>query len=126
MVFVAVRPRVVILKPDGDASFGLNYVDAAHQQDPNGAVRTAQDVEMSLPVRLPSIRQQLRVAFDLQFLLFGFRGSGDVDSSGAVADGRLSSRPSTVSLLRSAVSDSLHVDQRTSKVSQPLGFVASH
>jgi hypothetical protein len=51
MVYGPVKPRVVTLRPDGDASFGFNYVDAANQQDPNGPACTAQYVEVALPVR---------------------------------------------------------------------------
>jgi hypothetical protein len=72
MVFVAVKPRIVILKPGGDASFGLNYVDAADQQDPTGAACTAQDVEISLPVRNPRFATNFELPLIFNFCYSGF------------------------------------------------------
>lgn len=51
MIFVAVKPRLVVIKPGADASFGLNIGDAANQQDPNGAACTVQNIYVTLPLR---------------------------------------------------------------------------
>jgi hypothetical protein len=72
MVFVAVKPRVVTLQPGSDASFGFNYVDAADQQDPNGAACTAQDVEISLPVRNPQFATNFELPLTFNFCYSGF------------------------------------------------------
>lgn len=51
MMYAAVKARRVVLQPDGIASFGLNYIDAANQQDPTGAACTALYAYVTLPVR---------------------------------------------------------------------------
>ena len=72
MIFVSVKPRLVVLKPGADASFGLNYGDAANQQDPRGAACTAQNVYVTLPVRTQESLQTNDLFMNLNFCYTGF------------------------------------------------------
>jgi len=51
MIYGAVKPKLVVIKPGADASFGLNYVDALNQQDSNGPSCTAQSIYVTLPLQ---------------------------------------------------------------------------
>jgi hypothetical protein len=72
MVYVAVGPRLVLLKPGADASFGLDYGDAANQQDPNGSACTAQYVYVTLPVRY-AVPQNYETTVIFNFCYTNFR-----------------------------------------------------
>jgi hypothetical protein len=53
MIYAAVKPKFVVLKPGADASFGFNYVDALNQEDAAGPSCTVQSVYVTLPDRYP-------------------------------------------------------------------------
>ena len=73
MVYGAVKPRVVTLRPGGDASFGLDYGDASNQQDPNGAACTAQYVYVTLPVRYQNIASNYETTAIFNFCFSDFQ-----------------------------------------------------
>jgi hypothetical protein len=75
MVYVAVKPRRVILKPGTDATFGLNYVDAANQQDPDGPACTAQYVYVTMPVRYDALPQNFETTVIFNFCFSAFQVS---------------------------------------------------
>jgi hypothetical protein len=64
MIFEAVRPRMVVLRPSGGASFGLNYGDAANQQDPGGAGCTVQNNCVALAVWADTLSQNYETIED--------------------------------------------------------------
>lgn len=49
-VYGPARTKLVLIKPNADASFGLDFVDALNQKDTNGPACTVGNVEVSLPV----------------------------------------------------------------------------
>lgn len=72
MIFVPVKPRLVVIRPGADASFGLNYGDAANQQDPGGAVCTEQNIYVTLAVRPNSFPQNYETTVNFNFCYTGF------------------------------------------------------
>jgi hypothetical protein len=88
MVFVPVKPRLVVIKSGADASFGLNYGDAENQEDPNGPAGTVQNVYVTLVVRRP-VPSELRDDRELQLLLHQLRGVRNVNSSRTSPNGML-------------------------------------
>jgi hypothetical protein len=75
MVFVAVKPHPVILKPGADASFGLDYVDADNQQDPDSSACTAQYVYVTLPVQGAATSQVYETTVIFNFCFTNFQVS---------------------------------------------------
>jgi hypothetical protein len=51
MIFVAVKPRVVILNPGYTASFAIDFGDVFDQQDPDGPACMTKTAVVLLPVR---------------------------------------------------------------------------
>jgi len=72
MIFTKVNPRLVTIKPGGDASFGLNYGDAANQSDPNGAPCLVQNIYVTLPVRPGTFNQNFETTVNFNFCFTGF------------------------------------------------------
>ncbi len=72
MVFPSVKPRLVVLKPGGDASFGLDYGDASNQQDPYGAPCMVQNIYVSLPVRVSQFPQNYETTVNFNFCYANF------------------------------------------------------
>ncbi len=75
MVYVAVKPRPVIIKPGSDASFGLDYVDAVNQQDPDRSACTAQYVYVTLPVQGEATSQNYETTVIFNYCFSGFQVS---------------------------------------------------
>jgi hypothetical protein len=72
MIFVAVKPRLVVIKARAVASFGMDFVDALNQQYPHGAACTVQDVYVTLPVRLTSFPTNFETSVNFNFCYSGF------------------------------------------------------
>lgn len=66
-MFPAVKPRLVVIKPGADASFGINFGDASNQEDPSGAPCTTQDVEITLPVKANDFPQNYEAPIEFNF-----------------------------------------------------------
>ena len=71
-IFASVKPRLVVIQPGATASFGVDYVDAADQQDPNGAPCLTNFVLVSLPVRTHPYVQRFLVEQTINFCYAGF------------------------------------------------------
>ena len=71
MIFAAARPRLVILRPGFTASFGIDFGDAANQQDPSGASCTTSNANIKLPVRNPD-GYDFRPRVSFNFCFTGF------------------------------------------------------
>jgi hypothetical protein len=72
MIFGAVKPRLVVIKPGADASFGLNYGEAGNQNDPNGAPCLVQNIYVTLPLRANTFEQNFETTVDFNFCFSGF------------------------------------------------------
>lgn len=83
-VYGAVKPRLVILKPDSAASFGLDFGDALNQQDTNGPSCTAQQINVMLPTRSNSNNQGYAVSANFNICYSGFRVSVTSIETGAL------------------------------------------
>ena len=75
MIYVAVAPRLVVVKPGADASFGLNYGDAANQGDPNGGACLIGSVNITLPVRPSGFPRNYEALEDFNLCYTGFEVS---------------------------------------------------
>jgi hypothetical protein len=75
MIYVAVPPRLVVIKPGADASFGLNFGDAANQYDPNGGACLVQDISVSLAVRPSGFPRNYETTVNFNFCYTGFKVS---------------------------------------------------
>jgi hypothetical protein len=71
-IFAPVKPRLVVIQPGATASFGVDYVDADDQQDPNGGPCLTNYVLISLPVRLHPYVQRFLVEQTVNFCYAGF------------------------------------------------------
>lgn len=72
MIYGRVAPRLVTIKPDEVASFGLNFGDASNQGDPNGAPCMVQNVYVTLPVRANAYNQNFDTAVNFNFCFADF------------------------------------------------------
>ena len=72
MVFPKVNPRLVTIKPGGDASFGLDYGDAANQNDPNGAPCLLRNIYVTLPVRPGTYNENFETTVNFNFCFTNF------------------------------------------------------
>jgi hypothetical protein len=72
-IFPAVKPRLVLIKPGTDASFGISFGDASNQEDPAGAPCTTQDVEIALPVKANQVPQNYETPIEFNFCAADFR-----------------------------------------------------
>lgn len=73
MIFVAVRPQIVVLKPGYTASFAIDFVDALNQQDPNGATCMTRTAVVQLPVLRTPFSSSYRPDVSFNFCFAGFR-----------------------------------------------------
>jgi hypothetical protein len=74
-IFAPVKPRLVVIQPGATASFGVDYVDADDQQDPNGGPCLTNYVLISLPVRSHPYVQRFLVEQTVNFCYAGFNFS---------------------------------------------------
>jgi len=72
MIFVYVKPRLVTIKPGRDASFGLNYGDAANQNDPSGTPCVLQYIYVTLPVRAGTFNENYGMTVNFNFCFTDF------------------------------------------------------
>jgi Domain of unknown function (DUF4232) len=72
MIFVAVKPSMVTIKPGAVASFGLNYGDAANQKDPSGGPCLLRDIYVALPLRIGTLQQSFDTTVNFNFCYTGF------------------------------------------------------
>ena len=70
---MSVKPRLVVIKPGADASFGLDFGDASNQQDPIGAACTTQNIFVTLPVRVNQLPQNYETAVNFDFCTADFQ-----------------------------------------------------
>ncbi len=75
MIFVAVKPRSVIIKPGATASFGIDYGDAYDQQAPNAGPCMTQHFYFSLPLRTHPFTQFFDTSVNINFCYAGFHFS---------------------------------------------------
>jgi hypothetical protein len=73
MIFGPVSPRLIVIKPGADASFGLDYGDASNQQDPNGAPCMLQNIYVALPVRSETFNQNFETTVNFNFCFADFQ-----------------------------------------------------
>jgi hypothetical protein len=73
MIFVAVAPRVVVLRPGYTASFGVDYGDAYDQQDPSAGACLTRGVTVLLPTRAHPYSQPFNMALNFNFCFAGFQ-----------------------------------------------------
>ena len=72
MIFVSVKPKLVVIKPGATASFGLDFGDAADQQDPNAGPCMTQSVIVLLPTRLNPYSQPFNTTVNINFCYSAF------------------------------------------------------
>jgi hypothetical protein len=75
MIYVQVKPRIVVIRPGASAAFGLNFINAANQQDPNGPACTVQNVYVALPVRTVTLPHYYVGPVNFNFCHSNFRVS---------------------------------------------------
>ena len=73
MIFVSVRPKIVIIGPGSTASFGLDYGDAYYQQDPNAGPCMTKQMTVFLPTRSHPFAQPYNTTVNINFCYAGFR-----------------------------------------------------
>jgi len=71
-IFMSVRPRLVVIRPGADASFGLDFGDTSNQQDPTGAACTTQNIFVTLPVRVNQFPQDYETTVNFNFCAADF------------------------------------------------------
>jgi hypothetical protein len=72
MIYGHVTPRLVTIKPDGVATFGLNFGDASNQNDPIGAPCIVQNIYVALPVRAGTYNQNFETTVNFNFCFADF------------------------------------------------------
>lgn len=72
MIFANAKSRLVTLKPDGVASFGLNYGDASNQNDPNGPACVVSNIYVTLPLRKNTFDQNFETTVNFNFCFTDF------------------------------------------------------
>jgi hypothetical protein len=72
MVFVAVKPHLVVIKAGAVASFGMDFVDTMNQQYPKGAACTVRYVYVTLPERTTSAQINFETAVNFNLCYSGF------------------------------------------------------
>jgi hypothetical protein len=73
VIFGPVTPRLIVIKPGADASFGLDFGDASNQQDPGGAPCTVQNIYVALPVRTGTFNQNFETTVNFNFCFADFQ-----------------------------------------------------
>lgn len=72
MIFGNVKPHLVTIKPNEDASFGLNFGDASNQSDPNGGPCIVHAIYVTLPARENTYNQNFETTVDFNFCFTDF------------------------------------------------------
>jgi hypothetical protein len=72
MIFVAVRPRRVVVAPGSTASFGVDYGDAYDQGDPNAGPCMLKQMTVHLPVQPHPYSVPFTTNVDVNFCYAGF------------------------------------------------------
>jgi hypothetical protein len=72
MIFVAVKPHVVILEPGYTASFAIDFTDAVNQQDPSGPACMTKTATVLLPVLKSHYEFSYRPNVSFNFCFTGF------------------------------------------------------
>ena len=73
MIYGSVKPRLVVIKPDATASFGLDFVSAANQQDPLAGPCMVQNVYVKLPARTATLPTTHETTVNFNFCHSNFR-----------------------------------------------------
>ena len=85
MIFVAVKPKPVIIAPGSTASFGVDYGDAYDQGDPNAGPCLLKQMTVSLPVQPHPYSVPFSTNVDLNFCYAGFHFEVTAIQSGPIA-----------------------------------------
>ena len=85
MIFVAVKPRSVIIAPGATASFGVDYGDAYDQGDPNAGPCLLKQITVTLPVQPHPYSVPFSTNVDLNFCYAGFHFEVTAIQSGPIA-----------------------------------------
>ncbi|MFI5035591.1 MAG: DUF4232 domain-containing protein [Acidimicrobiales bacterium] len=72
MIYAAVHPHLVVIKPASTASFGINYGDASNPQDPYGTPCRVRSAFVTLPVRNRTLHQIFETAVSFNFCYTNF------------------------------------------------------
>jgi hypothetical protein len=72
MIFVAVKPHVVVLEPGYTASFAIDFTDAVNQQDPSGPACMTKTATVFLPVLKSNYQYSYRPNVSFNFCFTGF------------------------------------------------------
>jgi hypothetical protein len=72
MIFGNVKPRLVTIRPNEDASFGLNFGDAGNQSDPYGGPCIVHNIYVTLPVRTNTYNQNFETTVNFNFCFTNF------------------------------------------------------
>jgi len=72
MIFVAVKPHVVVLEPGYTASFAIDFTDAVNQQDPSGSACMTKTATVLLPVAKNQFESSYRPNVSFNFCFTGF------------------------------------------------------
>ena len=73
MIYGSVKPRLVVIKPDATASFGLDFTNAAGQQDPLAGPCMLQNVYVKLPARTATLPKTHETTVNFNFCHSNFR-----------------------------------------------------
>jgi uncharacterized protein DUF4232 len=85
MIFVAVKPRAVLIAPGSTASFGVDYGDAYDQGDPNAGPCLLKQMTVSLPVQPHPYSVPFSSNVDVNFCYAGFHFEVTAIQSGPIA-----------------------------------------
>jgi hypothetical protein len=87
MIFIRVKPRVVIIAPGSTASFGVDYGDAYNQGDPNHGPCMTQLMTVYLPTRPHPYSQPFNTTENVNFCFAGFHFEVTAIQGGPIAKG---------------------------------------
>jgi hypothetical protein len=73
MIYGPVKPRLVVIKPGATASFGLDFVNAANQQDPLAGLCMVQNMYVTLPARTATLPKTHETTVNFNFCHSNFR-----------------------------------------------------
>ena len=73
MIYGPVKPRLVVIKPGATASFGLDFVNGAGQQDPLAGPCMVQNVYVKLPARTATLPKTHETTVNFNFCHSNFR-----------------------------------------------------
>jgi hypothetical protein len=72
MIYPSVKPRLILIRPGRDASFGIDFGDASNQGDPYGAACSTSFVYITLPVRTDTFDQNFETPINFNFCYADF------------------------------------------------------